>query len=137
MAAVLVALAGAGAAPHRLGRRAGCRPAREDDRDGAARRCPRLARPRVPSSARRASRAPLDAWLLSAWQGDPFARGGYAYARVGHEDGADRLARPIEDTLYIAGEATHQAHAGTVHGAIETGERAALQILSVLGAATA
>jgi monoamine oxidase len=79
----------------------------------------------------------LDAWLLSAWQGDPFTRGGYAYARVGHEDGADRLARPVEDTVYIAGEATHQAHAGTVHGAIETGERAALQILTVLGAASA
>ena len=78
----------------------------------------------------------LDGWVLSHWQGDPWTRGAYAYPRVGHADAAERLARPIEDTLYISGEATQAAHAGTVHGAIETGERAAVQILSALGAAS-
>jgi len=32
--------------------------------------------------------------------------------------------RPVQDTLFFAGEATHLVgFAGTVHGAIETGER--------------
>jgi monoamine oxidase len=47
-------------------------------------------------------------------------------------DGADlsaRLAEPLDDTLYFAGEATHAGGmSGTVHGALETAGEAARAI---------
>lgn len=67
------------------------------------------------------------------WQADPFARGGYAVTPVGALGAARVLAQPIADTLFFAGEHTHtQGQAGTVHGALETGERAARACLDVL-----
>jgi monoamine oxidase len=43
------------------------------------------------------------------------------------------LAAPLEDTLYFAGEATDTAgYRGTVHGALESGLRAAEEILTTL-----
>jgi Monoamine oxidase len=60
------------------------------------------------------------------WINDPFARGAYSYARVGGEEAAKKLARPIASTLFFAGEAADpQGRNGTVHGAIATGKRAA------------
>ena len=42
----------------------------------------------------------------------------------------EALARPLETTLFFAGEATDTAgHNGTVHGAIASGRRAAKEIL--------
>jgi hypothetical protein len=40
------------------------------------------------------------------WQRDPFARGAYSYLRVGAGNARGALARPIEQTLFLAGEAT-------------------------------
>jgi monoamine oxidase len=40
-----------------------------------------------------------------------------------------RLAEPVEDTLFFAGEATHERLAGTVAGAIASGYRAAEQLI--------
>jgi len=49
-------------------------------------------------------------------------------------DAPARLAAPVADTLFFAGEATHAAGAiGTVHGALETGERAARELLDATG----
>jgi monoamine oxidase len=60
------------------------------------------------------------------WIADPFARGAYSYARVAGADASKRLARPVEGTLYFAGEAADVGgRTGTVHGAIATGRRAA------------
>jgi monoamine oxidase len=60
------------------------------------------------------------------WGADPFARGAYSYARVEGDDAAGRLARPVESTLYFAGEAADpEGRNGTVHGAIATGRRVA------------
>jgi monoamine oxidase len=60
------------------------------------------------------------------WIADPFSRGAYSYARVGGDDASKRLARPVEDTLYFAGEAADpEGRTGTVHGAIATGRRVA------------
>jgi monoamine oxidase len=75
----------------------------------------------------------LDDELLHDWQADPFARGGYAVPQVGGLGAARVLARPVADTLFFAGEHTHtQGQAGTVHGALETGERAARECLAAL-----
>jgi len=68
------------------------------------------------------------------WQRDPFARGAYSYALVGGSGAARRLARPVEGTVHIAGEATDtQGRSGTVEGALATGRRAARNVLQGLG----
>ena len=73
----------------------------------------------------------LLAWeLVFDWQADPFTRGAYSYVAVGGTDAPAVLARPVERTLYFAGEATHtQGMSGTVAGAIASGYRAADEIL--------
>ena len=64
------------------------------------------------------------------WEHDPFARGAYSYAMVGGADAAAALARPIQQTLFFAGEATDTEGAtGTVDVAIASGRRAAAQLL--------
>jgi monoamine oxidase len=64
------------------------------------------------------------------WDADPFARGAYSYLPVDALDARDELRRPVENTLFFAGEATAKGGwTGTVDGAIETGVRAAREIL--------
>jgi monoamine oxidase len=64
------------------------------------------------------------------WHRDPFSAGAYSYIPVGGLDAESELARPLDDTLFFAGEATNSdGHFGTVHGAIATGLRAARQII--------
>ena len=76
----------------------------------------------------------LEDEALHDWQADPYARGGYAVTQVGGLGAARVLAQPVADTLFFAGEHTHtEGQAGTVHGALETGERAARACLAVLG----
>jgi monoamine oxidase len=66
------------------------------------------------------------------WIADPFTRGAYAYLPVNGLELQQTLARSIEDVLFFAGEATSVGHIGTVHGAIESGQRAAREILKIL-----
>jgi monoamine oxidase len=68
------------------------------------------------------------------YDADPRARGAYSYTRVGGTGAADLLARPLGERLYFAGEATSAAYEGTVAGALESGGRAARQVLAELGA---
>jgi len=64
------------------------------------------------------------------WHADPFALGAYSYVPAGALEARKQLAVAVMDTLYFAGEATdQQGHSATVHGAIASGERAALEIL--------
>jgi monoamine oxidase len=69
------------------------------------------------------------AFLVHDWQADPYARGGYSYVRVGGTGARERLAAPLEETLYFAGEATDVEQSGTVGGALASGIRAACEIL--------
>jgi len=63
------------------------------------------------------------------WTNDPFACGAYSYLAVGGEGARALLAKPIDGTLFFAGEATSSdGQGGTVNGAFETGERAAEEI---------
>ena len=65
------------------------------------------------------------------WQADPFTRGAYSYVPAGALDAPERMARPVEDTLFFAGEHTDTSgHWGTVHAALTTGALAARQVLS-------
>jgi len=70
----------------------------------------------------------LEAAYLHDWQTDPFSRGAYSYVRAGASDAPEVLGRPVENTLFFAGEATDGGHGGTVHGAIASGYRAAAEI---------
>ncbi len=71
--------------------------------------------------------------FMHDWQEDPFSQGAYSYAAVGGMDAAKKLAEPVANTLYFAGEATNgNGYNGTVHGAIATGLRAAKELLQSL-----
>lgn len=68
------------------------------------------------------------------WREDPFSRGAYSYPLVGGSDAAKTLSRPIDRTLFFAGEAVDsEMRSGTVHGAIGSGRRAAKAALRALG----
>jgi monoamine oxidase len=72
----------------------------------------------------------LEAAYYHDWQRDPFARGAYSYVAVGGGTARAELAAPVENTLFFAGEATDDGgEAATVAGAIQSGERAAAQML--------
>ncbi len=67
--------------------------------------------------------------LVQDWKQDPYSRGGYSYVLVGGEGARTRLAEPLADTLFFAGEATDAEEAGTVAGALRSGARAAREVL--------
>jgi monoamine oxidase len=74
--------------------------------------------------------AQLAAAYLQDWQADPYSRGGYSFVRVSGHGGRERLAEPVGDTLFFAGEATDREEAGTVAGALRSGRRAAQELLN-------
>jgi len=72
----------------------------------------------------------LEAVYFHDWTADPFARGAYSYIPVGLLNAQQRLADPLRDTIFFAGEAaTLDAQLGTVHGAIGSGKHAARELL--------
>ena len=60
----------------------------------------------------------LAAAYVQDWQADPYSRGGYSFVRVSGHGGRERLAEPVGDTLFFAGEATDKEEAGTVAGMV-------------------
>ena len=87
------------------------------------------------SAALQIRRSRVDALVerihLHDWSADPYALGAYSYVGVGGTNAPKQLARPVESTLYFAGEATDSENSGTVEGAIASGIRAAKQVLKV------
>jgi monoamine oxidase len=78
----------------------------------------------------------LEAAYLHDWQSDPFSRGAYSYGKVGADGAQEELGRPVEDSLFFAGEASDvSGNNGTVHGAIASGRRAAAEIAQNVTAA--
>lgn len=68
----------------------------------------------------------------SRWAHDRFARGSYSHALPGHADKRAVLAAPVDGRLFFAGEATSPHFFSTAHGARDSGERAAKEVLSTL-----
>lgn len=65
------------------------------------------------------------------WSADQFSRGGYSHAVAGRERLPRQLGRPVNGTVFFAGEATADwLELGTVHGALSSGERAAGEVLA-------
>ena len=77
--------------------------------------------------------ATFDAAEIADWTDDPFVGGAYSSPTPGSRAARNTLAAPL-GRLFFAGEATHTGgHYATVHGAVETGERAAREVLELLG----
>ncbi|MGB1252108.1 MAG: flavin monoamine oxidase family protein [Candidatus Promineifilaceae bacterium] len=70
-------------------------------------------------------------FVRTGWAKDRFAQGSYSFDKVGQQaDDRTNLGKPVDGKLFFAGEATHATFLGTVHGAYETGVRAAREILA-------
>jgi monoamine oxidase len=77
--------------------------------------------------------AELEAAYAHDWQSDPFSFGAYSYVATGGLAARAQLAAPVDDVLFFAGEATAPAsEAGTVAGALQTGDRAGREALAVI-----
>jgi len=75
----------------------------------------------------------LEATFVHDWQADPWSRGAYSYVATGGGNARAQLAAPVDDLLFFAGEATDgAAEAGTVAGALQSGQRAAREALAAL-----
>jgi monoamine oxidase len=67
--------------------------------------------------------------LLTRWRQDRFTLGAYSFNALGiTQNTRSALAQVIQGKLAFAGEATHPAHWGVVHGAYLSGQRAARQL---------
>lgn len=75
----------------------------------------------------------LEPVAASMWGADPWSLGAYSYALPGHAGYRARLRTPIENRIFVAGEATSAVWQGTAHGAWIEGRRAADEVLAALG----
>jgi len=80
----------------------------------------------------RTIRQRVNAYFVADWQADPFSVGAYSYVPRGAIEAPMKLAEPVENTLFFAGEATNSdGNLATMHGAIATGYRAAEELMRV------
>jgi monoamine oxidase len=70
--------------------------------------------------------------VASSWSRSVRVGGAYSYALPGHAGKRGMLARPCEQRVFFAGEATSAADFSTAHGAYDSGVRAADEVLGVL-----
>ena len=68
----------------------------------------------------------------SRWAHDEFARGSYSHALPGHAGDRALLAAPVDGRLFFAGEATSPNFFSTAHGARDSGERAAREVMDLV-----
>jgi lysine-specific histone demethylase 1B len=65
------------------------------------------------------------------WTTNPFVKGAYSYSTVGMGDARKTASQALSKKLYFAGEAMNtNGHHQTVHGAVETGYREVINILT-------
>ena len=75
---------------------------------------------------------------VTRWGADPHALGSYSSNALGSKPAMrDTLAAPIGGRMFLAGEATSRQYFGTVHGAYESGLRAATDVQGQASSATA
>jgi len=68
----------------------------------------------------------------SGWSRATHVGGAYSHALPGHAPARKDLARPFEQRIFFAGEATHAHDYSTAHGAYDSGVRAAEEAISAL-----
>ena len=63
---------------------------------------------------------------IICWHSDPFIKGGYSYETVESAEAKKVLLRPVNDTIYFAGEAIYDGDLqGTVEAALQSGKSVA------------
>ena len=73
----------------------------------------------------------LKAFRIFDWELQPFVHGGYSYDTVKTPECREVLQRPVEGTLYFAGEAIYKGSApGTVEAALHSGIEVAEKIIA-------
>jgi monoamine oxidase len=70
---------------------------------------------------------------VSNWSRMEHVGGAYSYAFPGQSAARDMLARPFDQRLFFAGEATERHDFSTAHGACQSGLRAADEVIAALG----
>jgi monoamine oxidase len=70
---------------------------------------------------------------MTQWSKEPWALGAFSSAPPGWQPARRVLMEPIRDRVWFAGEAAHETLWGTVGGAWESGERAAIEALKRIG----
>ncbi len=70
--------------------------------------------------------------MASDWGRNPLTFGAYAAVRPGYANARDLLSPPINERVFLAGEALGGKHVQTVHGAYESGQRAGRRVLKLL-----
>ncbi|WP_158828134.1 flavin monoamine oxidase family protein [Mucilaginibacter lacusdianchii] len=72
----------------------------------------------------------LVAWHVANWTAEPYTRGSYAYDTVDTVESLKVLTKPIENTVFFAGEYMYTGPAmGTVEAALTSGQDVAEQML--------
>ena len=69
----------------------------------------------------------------STWSQTRYIGGAYSYALPGQATARTALARPFDDRLFFAGEATSAGDFSTAHGAHDSGVRAAGEAIEAIG----
>jgi lysine-specific histone demethylase 1B len=65
------------------------------------------------------------------WTTNPYVKGAYSYSTIGIGDARKIASQALSEKLYFAGEAMNtNGHHQTVHGAVETGYREVINILT-------
>ncbi len=67
---------------------------------------------------------------IDYWKGYPWTKGSYAYWKVGQYTKFSGMEGVVQGTCHFAGEHTSQDSQGYLEGAVETGERAASEIVA-------
>ncbi|GJJ77298.1 hypothetical protein EMPS_09657 [Entomortierella parvispora] len=71
--------------------------------------------------------------IVTRWSQDEFAQGSYSFVgKDGTGEDYDLLAKPIDNQLYFAGEATSRQYPATAHGAYLSGIEVAKDVLDSL-----
>jgi lysine-specific histone demethylase 1 len=75
---------------------------------------------------------PID-FVVTRWRSNEFSRGSYSYIASGSSpQDIGCISRPIDDTVFFAGEATTMTHFASAHGAVLTGRHEASRITKVI-----
>lgn len=77
-------------------------------------------------------RRQFDRGASTAWASDPWSRGAYSHCVPGRFGARQVLLQPVAERILFAGEHTAQSAYGTLHGAYQSGLRAARQALDLL-----
>ena len=70
--------------------------------------------------------------IVTAWATEPWTQGSYSCALPGQAHQRKELAKPVQEKIFFAGEATTEGDNSCCHGAYNSGIRAATEIHTTL-----